>query len=190
MPLPEEQVWRWRARDALERDGDSLEGALGSRSRQSLARGRRPAPERGGVPLEGRPTLERDGTSPEGKTGPRARRSCTGVAPCPSSGAEFRPTVARPIVWWVVGPWICFARVFRFVCVCFFYEFKWVFPGCLGDPHGCPRHTPCATSRRATPRRLRRRTPGAHTEAPQGPPVRGRHRGLCVPKEHDARAWT
>jgi hypothetical protein len=39
--------------------------------------------------------------------------------------------VARPIVWWAVGPWVCLARVF--------YEFKQVFPGCLGDPHGCPR---------------------------------------------------
>jgi hypothetical protein len=58
----------------------------------------RPAPERGGVPLEGRPTLERDGTSLEGATDPRARRICTGAAPYPSSGAEFRPRVAGPIV--------------------------------------------------------------------------------------------
>jgi hypothetical protein len=176
MPSSETET-RSRGRSALDRDRASREGGVQPPS-EAESRSR------------GRPTLERDGTSPEGATGPRARRSCTGVAPCPSSGAEFRPTVARPIVWWVVGPWICFARVFRFVCVCFFYEFKWVFPGCLGDPHGCPRHTPCATSRRATPRRLRRRTPSAHAEAPQGPPVRGRHRGLCVPKEHDARAWT
>jgi hypothetical protein len=55
------------ARDALERDGGSLEGASGSRSRQGLARGGRPAPEQGGVPLEGRPTLERDGISLEGR---------------------------------------------------------------------------------------------------------------------------
>jgi hypothetical protein len=27
----------------------------------------------------------------------------TGVASYPSSEAEFRPRVARPIVWWVVG---------------------------------------------------------------------------------------
>jgi hypothetical protein len=53
MPLPEEQVWRRRARDALERDGSSLEGALGSRSRRGLMRWGRPALKRGGVPLEG-----------------------------------------------------------------------------------------------------------------------------------------
>jgi hypothetical protein len=51
----------------------------------------------------GRPTLERDGTSPEGATGPRAGRSCTGATPFPSSGAESRPRVARPIVWWAMG---------------------------------------------------------------------------------------
>jgi hypothetical protein len=52
MPLPEEQVWRRRVRDALEQDGNSLEGVLGSQSRRGLARGGRPAPERGGLPLE------------------------------------------------------------------------------------------------------------------------------------------
>jgi hypothetical protein len=50
--------------DALERDGNSLEGAFGSRSRRGLARGGHPALERGGVPLEGRrgdrPTSEAD----------------------------------------------------------------------------------------------------------------------------------
>jgi hypothetical protein len=53
MPLPEEQVWGQRACDALERDGNSLEGALGSLSRRGPARagGGGPAPERGGVPL-------------------------------------------------------------------------------------------------------------------------------------------
>jgi hypothetical protein len=66
-------------RDALERDEGSLEGASSSRSRRGLARGGRPAPERGGVPLEGRLTLERDGTSLEGATDPRARRICTGA---------------------------------------------------------------------------------------------------------------
>jgi hypothetical protein len=51
----------------------------------------------------GRSTLDRDGASLEGASGPRARRSCTGVAPYPSSKAEFRPRVARPIVWWAAG---------------------------------------------------------------------------------------
>jgi hypothetical protein len=53
MPLPEEQVWGQRACDALERDGNSLEGALGSLSRRGPARagGGGPAPGRGGGPL-------------------------------------------------------------------------------------------------------------------------------------------
>jgi hypothetical protein len=70
------------ARDALERDGNSLEGAFGPRSRRGPARGGRPAPERGGVPLGGRPTLERDRTSlerggfvPGRHRTPRAERS-------------------------------------------------------------------------------------------------------------------
>jgi hypothetical protein len=58
----------------------------------------RPAPERGGVLLEGRLILERDGTSLEGVTDPRARRICTEAAPYPLRGAEFRPRVAGLIV--------------------------------------------------------------------------------------------
>jgi hypothetical protein len=30
--------------------------------------------------------------------------------------------VARPIVWWAVGPWVYLVRVFRFVCVLFFMK--------------------------------------------------------------------
>jgi hypothetical protein len=86
------------ARDALERDGNSLEGAFGSRSRRGLARGGSPALKRGGVPLQGLPTLERDGSPLEGAIDPRARRICTEAVPYPSSGAEFFPRVARPIV--------------------------------------------------------------------------------------------
>jgi hypothetical protein len=100
MLLPGEQVWRRRAHDALERDGNLLEGALDSRSRWGLARGGVQPPSEAESHLRGRPTLERGGTLPEGATGPRVRR-------------------------------ICLARVF--------YEFKWVFPSCLGDPHGYPR---------------------------------------------------
>jgi hypothetical protein len=113
--------------------GMEAAGPRGPRARRNLARGGvqlsietvprsrgRPAPERGGVPLEGGgPALERGGTSPEGATGPRARRSFTGAAPCPSGEAEFRLRVARPIVWWVVGPWVYLTHGFRFVCVCF-----------------------------------------------------------------------
>jgi hypothetical protein len=125
MLLPEEQVWRRRAHDALEQEGISLKGALGSRSRRGLARGgvqppseAKPHP-RGRPPSDaephprGRPALERGGTSPEGATGPRARRSCTGTAPYPSSGVEFRPRVARPIA--LVGR----GSVGLF-CACFF----------------------------------------------------------------------
>jgi hypothetical protein len=107
------------ARNALERGGNSLEGAFGPRSRRGPARGGRPTPEQGEVPLGGRPTLERDGTSLDRATDPRARRICTGAALYPSSGVEFRPRVAGPIVCRAVGPWVCFVRVFRFVCVCF-----------------------------------------------------------------------
>jgi hypothetical protein len=129
MPLPGEQVWRRRARDTLKRDGSSLEGALVSRSRRGLTRGGFQPPSEVEPHPRGRPAPERGGTLPEGETGPQARRSCTGTAPYPSNGAEFRPRVARLIVWRAVGPWVCLARVF--------YECKRVFPGCLG---GCPRH--------------------------------------------------
>jgi hypothetical protein len=73
------------ARDALGRDGNSLEGAFSSRSRRGLARVGRPALERGGSPLEG-------------VIDPRARRICAEAVPYLSSGAEFYPRVAGPIV--------------------------------------------------------------------------------------------
>jgi hypothetical protein len=84
MPLPEEHVWRRRARDALERDGNSLEGALGSQSRRGLAREGRPAPERGGVPLEG-------------ASDPRARRNFTRGGNRPTSEAELYRGGAVPL---------------------------------------------------------------------------------------------
>jgi hypothetical protein len=105
MPSSETET-RSRGPSALDRDGASCEGGV-------------QAPSEAESRSRGRPTLERYGTSPEGVTGPRARRSCTGVVLYPSSGAEFRPRVARPIVSWAVGLWVCFACVFRFVCVCF-----------------------------------------------------------------------
>jgi hypothetical protein len=43
-------------------------------------------------------TLERDGSPLEGAIDPRARWVCTEAAPYPSSGAEFCPRVAGPIV--------------------------------------------------------------------------------------------
>jgi hypothetical protein len=80
MPLPGEQVWRRRACDPLERDGDSLEGVLDSRPRWGLAREgassprARQSPARGGVqPTSeadlyrgGAVALERSGDPPEG----------------------------------------------------------------------------------------------------------------------------
>jgi hypothetical protein len=89
MPSSETET-RSRGRLALDRDGASREGGVLPPSEAEFR-------------SRGRPTLERDGISPEGATGPRARRGCTEAAPCPSSGAEFRPRVAMPIVWWVVG---------------------------------------------------------------------------------------
>jgi hypothetical protein len=104
--------------------GMGAAGLRGPRARRNLARG--------GVQLSietvphsrGRPAPERGGVPPEGATGARARRnrarrSFTGAAPCPSGEAEFRPRVARPIVWWAVGPWVYLTCVLRFVCVCF-----------------------------------------------------------------------
>jgi hypothetical protein len=79
-----------RSRGHFDRDGASREGGVQPSSEAEFR-------------SRGRPTLEPDGTSLEVATGPRARRGCTGAAPCPSSGAEFRPRVARPIVWWAVG---------------------------------------------------------------------------------------
>jgi hypothetical protein len=84
MPPSGEQVWRRRARDALERDGNSLEGALGSRSRRGLARGGLPAPERGGVPLEE-------------ASGPRARRNLTREGDRPTSEEKLYRGGAVPL---------------------------------------------------------------------------------------------
>jgi hypothetical protein len=144
MPLLGEQVWRRRARDALERDGNSPEGALGSRSR---------------------PGLDRDRASLEGASGPRARRNPARGGVRPSSEAEPHPRGRLALERGEVvpvrrrtprakrnsargwpgrlsgGPWVhgFVLRVFLGSLAFVFYEFKRVFPGCLGDPHGCPR---------------------------------------------------
>jgi hypothetical protein len=89
MPSSETELARGGAQLSIE-TGPHARGVSSPQARRSPARG-------------GRPTLERDGTSLEGATGPRARQSCTGAAPYPSSGVEFHPRVARPIVWWAVG---------------------------------------------------------------------------------------
>jgi hypothetical protein len=108
-----------RGRSALNRDRTPLEGASSPRARRNPARGGVQPPSEAESRSRGRSAPERGGTSLEGATGPRARRSFTSAAPRPSSEAEFRPRVARPTVWWAVGPWVYLTRAFRFVCVCF-----------------------------------------------------------------------
>jgi hypothetical protein len=54
---------------------------------------------------------------------------------------------------WVVGATgaaitLCVFWVCGLVCVCVFYEIRWVFSGCLGDPYGCPRQGANLTSGR------------------------------------------
>jgi hypothetical protein len=141
MPLPEERVWRRWARDALERDENSLEGALGSRSRRGLTRGGRPALERGGVPLEG-------------ASEPRARQNFTRGGDWPSSEARLYwggpvslersgvPPEGGQADCLVGRGFVLRVRLGSFASV--FYEFKRVPPGCLGDPHGCPRQHACS----------------------------------------------
>jgi hypothetical protein len=108
--------------DILERDENSLEGALSSRSRRDLARGGVQPPSEAESRSRGCPAPERGGTSLEGATGSRARQSFTSAAPRPLSEAEFRLRVAGPTVWWVVGPWVYLARVVRFVLRLFFMK--------------------------------------------------------------------
>jgi hypothetical protein len=77
---------RLRGRSTLDRGGTSRE------------RGR-PAPERGGVLLEGAsdPRARRKLTRGWGDR-PTSEADLYWAAPYPSSGAEFRPRVAEPIV--------------------------------------------------------------------------------------------
>jgi hypothetical protein len=103
---------RSRGRLALDRDGaslegvsspergrTSLEGASGPRARQNLTRGGdRPSSEAEPHPW-GRPALERGEVVPVQRRTPRAERS------------SARRWLGR-LPWWVVGPWVCFARVF------------------------------------------------------------------------------
>jgi hypothetical protein len=81
MPRSGEQVRGRRARESLERGGDSLKGASGPRARRNLT-------QRGGQPSSeaepysrGRPALE-------------LRWSFVSAVSYPSSEAEFRPRVA------------------------------------------------------------------------------------------------
>jgi hypothetical protein len=124
MPSSETET-RSRGRLALDQDGTSLEG--------------RPAPERGGIPLEGAPN-------------PRARQNLTRGGDRPSSEAKFYQCGTATLERSGVPPKgvqaACLAgcgsmslTYARCQVQSFFisYEGKWVSPGCLGDPYGCPR---------------------------------------------------
>jgi hypothetical protein len=126
------------ARDALERDGNSLEGAFGSRSRRGLARG-------GVQPSSGAESRSRV-FRPSSETDPHSRGRSTHerggfvLRRCRTPRAE-RSSSRGWLGRLSDGPW-----AHRFVlCMCLglfafvFDEFKRVSPGCLGDPHGCPR---------------------------------------------------
>jgi hypothetical protein len=65
---------------ALERGGDSPEGALGPRARRRFTRG---------------------------ALGPRARQSLSGVAPSPRARRKLTRGVPRPIDWWAVVASLC-----------------------------------------------------------------------------------
>jgi hypothetical protein len=104
--------------------------------------------ERSGTSPKGASNPQVKRTSPEGASSPRARRGFISAVLCPSSEAEFRLRVVGPTV--LVGRWghlgrDYVARVLGLrICLCFaFYERKWVFPGFLGDPYGCPRNFLC-----------------------------------------------
>jgi hypothetical protein len=128
-----------RARESLERGGDSLKGASGPRARRNLT-------QRGGQPSSeaepysrGRSALERGGVSLVRCRTPRAKRSfargwlgLTVLVGC--WGRQDR------------GPLLlicdCFRRVLS-LCVrlCFVIcGRKCVFSGYSGDLYGCPRH--------------------------------------------------
>jgi hypothetical protein len=126
MLLLGEQVWRRRAREVLERDGTSLEGAFSSQSRWDLARGGVQPPSEAEPHPRGRPALERGGVLPVRHRAPRAKRSSARGWLGRLSGGLW----ARGFILWV------FLGLFAFV----FYEGKRVFPDFLRDPYGCPRH--------------------------------------------------
>jgi hypothetical protein len=114
-----------RGRSALDRDRASLKGASSPRARRNPARGGdRPSSEVE-PHLRGQPALDRGGVVPVRHRALRAKRSST------------RGWLGRLYG----GPWArgFILRVFLGSFVFVFYERKRVFPGCLGDHHGCPR---------------------------------------------------
>jgi hypothetical protein len=73
------------------------------RARRSLIRGGDGSLSEAEPHPRGRSALERGGTLAEGASSPRARWKLASAALCPSSQAEFRPSVAGPAV--LVGRW-------------------------------------------------------------------------------------
>jgi hypothetical protein len=146
MPLSEEQVWRRRALEVLDRDGTSLEGAFSPRARRNPARGGAQPPSEAESCSRGRPAPERGGTSPEGTTSPRARQSLSVRCRAPRtkrSSARGWPGRLSDGSWALGFISRVLLGSFAFV----FYEGKRVFPGYLGDPYGCPRQSwPTAVS--------------------------------------------
>jgi hypothetical protein len=114
-----------RRRSALDRDEVSLEGASSPRVMRTPARGGIRSSSDAEPHPWGRPALKRGEVVPVRCRTSRAKRSST----------------RGWLSWLPGGLWVCgfILRVcldsFAFV----FYECKRVFPGCLGDPHGCPR---------------------------------------------------
>jgi hypothetical protein len=84
-----EQVWRRQARDALQRDGNSLEGASSPRARRNPARrGAQPSSE--AEPHQrGRPALEQGEVLPVWHRHPRAKRSSAQGCPGRLSGGSW-----------------------------------------------------------------------------------------------------
>jgi hypothetical protein len=92
---------RLRGRSALDRDGASREGGVQPPSEAESRSG-------------GRLTLERDETSPEGATVPRGEVVLGWRRAPRAEWSSARGWLGR----FSGGPWVCFARAFRFVCVC------------------------------------------------------------------------
>jgi hypothetical protein len=124
MPSSEMET-RSRGRSALDRDEASREGASSPRARWNPARGGVQPSSKAEPHPRGRPALERGEVVPGRRRTPRAERSSArGWLGRLSGGPRVRGFVLR----------MCLGS-FAFV----FYGFKRVFPGYLGDPHGCPR---------------------------------------------------
>jgi hypothetical protein len=90
-------------------------------------------PRASGPHPRGRPALERGGVLSARCCVPQARRS-------------FARGCLGQLFWWAAGAtrvafMLCVFWACEFcLCLCFvFYERKWVSPGSLGDPYGCPR---------------------------------------------------